>query len=74
MSFKPQVQTGLDPEFYSNNLAFATKEEAEMSAQNLMARWTLVVDWQVIESDQPVNYRMQDDGELKAVDIYSSEN
>ncbi len=31
-----------------------------------MARWMLVTDWRVIESDQPVNYVIKD-GVLEAV-------
>lgn len=67
-SWKPEVRTGSDPKFYANNLAFATKDEAERSAKDLMARWLLVVEWRVVESDQPVNYRMRYDGALEAVD------
>ena len=58
MSFKPEVRTGTDPKFYGNNLAFATKEEAEWSAKDLMNRWLLVNEWRVVESDQAVNYRI----------------
>lgn len=68
MSFKPEVRTGSDPKFYANNLAFATREEAERSAKDLMSRWLLVVEWRVVESDQPVNYRLREDGALEAVD------
>lgn len=67
-SFKPEVRTGSDPKFYANNLAFATREEAERSAKDLMSRWLLVVEWRVVESDQPVNYRIRHDGALEAVD------
>ncbi len=68
MSWKPEVRTGNDPKFYQNNLAFATKEEAETSARDLMQRWFLVVEWRVVESEQPVNYRLRYDGALEAVD------
>lgn len=67
MSWKPEVRTGNDPKFYGNNLAFATREEAERSAKDLMCRWLLVVEWRVVESDQPVNYRLREDGALEAV-------
>jgi len=68
MSFKPEVRTGTtDPKFYANNLAFATREEAERNAKDLMSRWMLVVEWRVVESDQPVNYRLDETGELHAV-------
>ena len=67
MSFKPSVSTDGGATFNENNLAFATREEAEASAKDLMSRWMLVTDWRVIESDQPVNYRMRYDGALEAV-------
>ena len=68
MSFKPSVSTDGGATFNENNLAFATREEAELSARDLMARWMLVTDWRVVESDQPVNYRLRFDGALEAVD------
>lgn len=58
MSWKPEVRTGSDPKFYDNSLAFATREEAERSATDLMRRWFLVVDCRAVESDQPVNYHL----------------
>ena len=65
MSFKPEVSTDSSGKFYDNNLAFATREEAEISAKDLAGRWVLVRDWRVVESDQPVNYRIVD-GRLEA--------
>ena len=73
MSFKPSVSTDGGATFNENALAFATREEAETSAKDLMARWMLVTDWRVIESDQPVNYRLRFDGALEAVDGRISE-
>ena len=66
MSFQPSVSTDGGATFNENNLAFATREEAELSARDLMARWMLVTDWRVIESDQPVNYAIKN-GVLEAV-------
>lgn len=66
MSFKPSVSTDGGTTFNENNLAFATREEAEASAKDLMSRWMLVTDWRVIESDQPVNYTLVD-GVLESV-------
>jgi hypothetical protein len=43
-------------EWAGNGLRFATSEEAEASARNLMARWFLVDDIRVDESDDEVNY------------------
>lgn len=73
MSFKPSVSTDGGATFNENALAFATREEAELSAKDLMARWLLVTDWRVVESDQPVNYRLRSDGALEAVDGRISE-
>lgn len=67
MSFKPEVSTDGGRTFHQNTLAFATREEAETSARDLMSRWMLVTDWRVVESDQPVNYRLTN-GALEAVD------
>ena len=68
MSWKPEVQTGRDPKWYGNSLAFATKEEAEYSARDLMNRWLLVVDCRAVESDEVVNYRIDlTTGEMTAV-------
>lgn len=58
MSFKPEVCASRDGSFSQNNLAFATKAEAEMSAYDLYCRWTLCTAWRAVESDQPVNYEL----------------
>ena len=69
MSYKPEVRVGTDTKWYDNSLAFATREEAEYSARDLMNRWPLVVDWRVVESEQPVNYKLDlGTGELMAVE------
>ena len=67
MSFKPEVSTDGGRTFHQNDLAFATRDEAETSARDLMSRWMLVTDWRAMESDQPVNYRLTN-GALEAVD------
>jgi len=68
MSYKPEVKTGNDSKWYDNNLAFATREEAEYSARDLMNRWLLVVDCRAVESEQPVNYKLDlETGELTSV-------
>jgi hypothetical protein len=70
MSYAPQVKTGSDPKFYGNALRFATREEAQASADELMGRWFAVVATQVVESDDPVNYRW--DPALGLVDVKES--
>jgi hypothetical protein len=66
MSFKPEVVADSSGRFAANNLAFATRAEAETSARDLAARWTLVTDWRAVESDQPVNARIVE-GRLELV-------
>lgn len=67
-NWKPEVQTGNDKNWYGNALVFATQKEAEYSARDLMNRWLLVVDYRAVESDDPVNYRIDwDSMEMVAV-------
>jgi len=54
MSWKPQVL--VQGEWCSNALRFATKDEAEANARDLMRRWVLVRDSRAHQSDDPVNY------------------
>lgn len=69
MSYKPEVKTDNDGKWYDNNLAFATYEEALFSAKDLTNRWLLVIDYRVVESEQPVNYRIDlETGEMTAVE------
>lgn len=58
MSFKPEISTDGGETFHTNNLAFATKEEAELSAKDTFGRWMLATDWRAVESDQEVNYKV----------------
>lgn len=58
MSWKPEVRTVNDEKWYDNSLRFATQEEAEASARDLMNRWMLVVACRAVESEDPVNYRI----------------
>ena len=64
MSYRPMVHVG--SEWAGNGLRFATHQEAEQSARDLMDRWLLVVGYRVDESDDPVNYALVD-GRLVAV-------
>jgi hypothetical protein len=56
MSYKPEVQTDGSGKWYGNALRFATREEAEDNARDLMMRWLLVRDYRATESDDPINY------------------
>jgi hypothetical protein len=64
MSFKPEVKVA--GQWSQNNLAFATEAEALQSAKDLMFRWMMVTDCRAVESDQEVNYRI-DENTLEAV-------
>ena len=58
MSYRPMVY--VQGEWAGNGLRFATYQEAEQSARDLMGRWTLVEDYRVDDSDDPVNYALVD--------------
>ena len=65
MSWRPEVQvTGEGNKWHSNALRFATREEAEANAKDLMRRWMLVTATRAAESTDPVNYAWVD-GKLK---------
>lgn len=57
-NWKPEVQTGNDENWYCNSLVFATEKEAKYSADELASRWLLVVGTRAVETDDPVNYRI----------------
>lgn len=57
-SFKPQVEVA--NRWESNQIVFATKEEAVQYAGDLMDRWLLVTNYRAIESTEPVNYSYAD--------------
>lgn len=56
-SFAAEVIADNSGKFCGNGIRLATREEAEKYARDLMMRWTLVTEWRVVESDEPVNYR-----------------
>lgn len=60
MSWKPEVIADSSGKWSSNGLCFATKEEAEANARNLMMRWFSVTDTRAVESSDPVNYAWVD--------------
>jgi hypothetical protein len=62
MSYKPMVQTANDPKFYANALRFATEQEAESYALDLLCRWTATTDYRVDESDDPVTHKWDENG------------
>jgi hypothetical protein len=64
MSWKPEVL--VDGNWSRNGLVFATQEEAENNARDLMMRWWSVQDSRAAEVDEPVNYIYRD-GQLTLV-------
>lgn len=58
MNWKPEVK--VDCKFSQNALVFATKEEAETYARDLMGRWLKVTDYRAVESADAVNYKWVD--------------
>lgn len=55
-SWAPEVF--VDGEWAGNSLRFATKDEAERWARDLLYRWFVPTDSRAVESDDPVNYRL----------------
>jgi hypothetical protein len=55
-SWKFEVQTLGDGDHWSGNgQRFAKRNDAVQSAMDLASRWTLVVEWRVVESDDAPN-------------------
>lgn len=57
MSWRPEVIADSSGKWCPNGLRFATREEAEANVANLAARWWPVRETRVVECDDPVNYR-----------------
>lgn len=68
MSYKPEVCTDGSGEFYGNDLAFATYDEALANARDLSNRWMMVRDFRAQESDEPVSHTYAD-GVLESVKV-----
>jgi hypothetical protein len=59
MSWKPEVYVKPDG-WVRNGLVFATKEEVEANANDLLDRWLLVLDCRAVEvpdAEFPVNHK-----------------
>lgn len=56
-SFKPEVL--VDGQWSTNGLRFATAEEAFGSVMLLRMRWWVPTDGRATESEDPVNYRFE---------------
>lgn len=58
-SWKGQIKTAESKDWVDNAIRLATKAEADMYAFDLAMRWTAVLNWQAVESQDPVNYRYE---------------
>jgi hypothetical protein len=54
MSWKPEVIADSSGQWVSNQLRFATKQQAESYVADLAYRWTAVRQTRVVECDDPV--------------------
>jgi strawberry notch-like protein/conjugative element/phage-associated large polyvalent protein len=68
-SFKVEISDGRN--WSSNQLRYATKEEAEAAGRELMSRWMGARDMRVAESTDPVN-RMWDAKEGRSVELQTA--
>lgn len=59
-SYAPEVVADNSGKWAGNGLRFATEEEAKKNVADLMSRWFLVTKTRVVESEDPVNYRWDD--------------
>jgi hypothetical protein len=58
VSWKVEVQADNTRSWSSNQLRFATEEEAQQYGRDLFTRWTAVREWRTARSDDPVSHRM----------------
>ena len=56
LSYAYEVVADETGKFYGNAVRFATHQEAKDAAYSKAMAWTLVTDWRVVESADPVNY------------------
>lgn len=68
VSWRPEVVVELDGQWTANAQRFATRDEAEAAAHELMMRWTLVRAVKAAPSDDPVNARWDFDKRV-ALDV-----
>jgi hypothetical protein len=59
-SYKVEVQTFGETKWSTNAIRFATQDEADKAGVDLAHRWTMLENWRVAPSDDPVNYKWED--------------
>lgn len=50
-----------------NSVVLATHEEADDAARELMSRWFVPTGWEVVETDDEVNYKFDWNGGLQSL-------
>lgn len=68
MNFRP-IMVFKSGERAGNALVFSTRDEAQASADALLARWFVPVAADVEETSAPVNYRRENGGDTPAAEI-----
>lgn len=71
MSFAPEVIADGSGKWCGNACRFETELEAQQYVLDLSMRWFAVRETRVVESSDPVNYRVRraDDGKLHFEDV-----
>ena len=65
MSFKYGMKFKGQEESTANSVVFATHDEADSAARELMSRWFSPIGWEVIETTDAVNYTFDWDNGLE---------
>jgi hypothetical protein len=66
MSWAPEVIADSSGKWTGNQLRFATEREARMWVDDLSMRWISVQETRVVQSEDPVNYRIvETDGKFR---------
>jgi hypothetical protein len=66
-SWAPEVL--VDGKWSGNAMRFATQVEADKWGQDLLMRWFVPTDNRSVESDDPVNYVINENNELRMVKV-----
>lgn len=59
MSYAAEVIADDSGTWAGNALRFATEDEAKLYVADLASRWTLVRETRVVESNDPISYRIE---------------
>jgi len=59
-NFKYGVQLAGESKLSFNAVVFATAKEADLAGRELLSRWFAPTGYEVVETDDPVNYEVVD--------------